>query len=210
VIVTSTSEVYGTALYQPIDEKHPLQAQSPYSASKIAADMMSNAYFRSFDIPVTILRPFNTYGPRQSARAVIPTIISQALKCQKEIRLGSLSPKRDMTFVTDTARAFLLAGEIGPKKLSGQVLHFGTGKTFEIGEIAQRALKAAGSSAEIVVEEERIRPEKSEVGLLISNWKMAKEALGWEPEIELDRGLELVVEHIENNLSHFQTGQYIK
>lgn len=208
VIVTSTSEVYGTALYEPIDEAHPLQAQSPYSASKISADMLTDAYFRSFDLPVTVLRPFNTYGPRQSTRAVIPTIISQALQGASAIKLGSLSPKRDMIFVKDTARAFLLALQQGPAILSGQTVHFGTGQTRTIGEIAQLALQITHSKAEIVLDEKRVRPEKSEVGVLVCNPARARELLMWEPSIDLSSGLEQVARFVSDNPGLFSAQNY--
>src|ERR1700722_18426942 len=147
VIHTSTSEVYGTALYTPIDENHPLQGQSPYSASKIAADKLAESYFRSFDVPVVTLRPFNTFGPRQSARAVIPTILVQALGGAREIELGNLEAKRDLIFVTDTARAYLLALMV--PGIEGETIHFGRGEAFSIGEIAAVCLKIAGRQAAI-------------------------------------------------------------
>src|SRR5579864_8497428 len=165
VIVTSTSEVYGTAIYTPIDEKHPLQGQSPYSASKIAADKLAESYFRSFDVPVVTLRPFNTFGPRQSARAVIPTILIQALGGGCEIELGNLEAKRDLTFVTDTARAFLLA--LTAPDIEGKTIHFGRGEALSICEIAALCLKVTGSQAKMVSSKRRLRPEKSEVGLLL-------------------------------------------
>src|ERR1035441_7853763 len=165
VVVTSTSEVYGTARYMPIDEKHPLQAQSPYSASKIAGDKLAESYFCSFDLPVVTLRPFNTFGPRQSARAVIPTVLTQALNGASEIQLGNLEPKRDLTFVEDTARAFLLAVEA--PGIEGEVIHFGQGQAVSVGELAQRCLNVVGSKARIISVPERQRPGKSEVGLLL-------------------------------------------
>lgn len=206
VIVTSTSEVYGTARYTPIDEEHPLQAQSPYSASKIAADKLAEAYYRSFDLPVVVLRPFNTYGPRQSQRAVIPTILAQALNGKAEIRLGSLTPQRDLTFVEDTARAFGLALEA--EGIEGEVIHFGQGYAVSVGEIAQRCLVAAGSTAQIVQETERVRPEKSEVGLLLCNPAKAKQLLGWEPKISLEEGLARTAGYIRDNLGLYQAGRY--
>lgn len=194
VIVTSTSEVYGTAQRTPIDEDHPLQGQSPYSASKIGADKLAESYHRSFEVPVLTLRPFNTYGPRQSLRAVIPTILAQALSGAKEIKLGSLDPKRDVTFVEDSARAFVLAATA--KGIDGETIHFGSGEAHTIGEIAKLCLAAAGSKARIVTEAERIRPEKSEVGLLLCNPTKAVSMLGWKPTVSLDEGLRRTVNHI--------------
>ena len=169
-IHTSTSEVYGTALYTPIDEAHPLQGQSPYSASKIAADKMAEAYFCSFDLPVVTLRPFNTYGPRQSARAVIPTIITQALT-SNTIQLGSLEPVRDFTFVTDTARAFILAAE--RDEAVGKTIHTGSGIGISIGELAQRILAQVNPGARIITGVERVRPGKSEVMRLVCDSRRA-------------------------------------
>ena len=194
VIVTSTSEVYGKTRYTPIDEDLPLQGQSPYSASKIAADKLAEAYFRSFDLPVVILRPFNTYGPHQSERAVIPTIRAQALSGKTEIRLGNLAPKRNLSFVEDTARAFALATETSG--IEGQVIHFGQGWAVSISELAGLCLKAAGSPASIIQEPEQVRPDRSEVGLLLCNPAKAKELLGWEPKVPLEEGLERTVNDI--------------
>src|SRR5450759_37179 len=167
VVITSTSEFFGTACYTPIDEKHPLQGQSPYSASKIAADKLGESYFRSFDLPVVTLRPFNTYGPRQSARAIIPTVLIQAITGIHEIRLGNLAPKRDLTFVEDSARAFLLASEA--PGIEGEVIHFGQGEAVSIGELAKLCLDTVGSKAQITSVTERLRPERSEVELLLCN-----------------------------------------
>ncbi|MCE5231188.1 GDP-mannose 4,6-dehydratase [bacterium] len=187
IIVTSTSEVYGTAQYSPIDEKHPLQAQSPYSASKIAADKLAESYWRSFDVPVVTLRPFNTFGPRQSLRAVIPTVLAQALAGSNEIRIGSLDPKRDMTFVEDTARAFVLAASANG--IDGETIHFGSGVSRSIGEIARQCLAAAGSKAKLVTDPERIRPAKSEVGLLLCNPEKARRLLNWQPTIPFEEAI---------------------
>ena len=193
IIHTSTSEVYGTALFTPITEDHPLQGQSPYSASKIGADMMAEAYARSFDLPIRILRPFNTYGPRQSERAVIPTIIRQALdpNCD-EIRLGALSPKRDFNYVRDTARAFL-AIAAGEDVSPGQPYNTGTGVAVSVGDVVEAVRTLTGSQKPVITEEDRIRPEKSEVGLLLADHGKLKEATGWSPEWDLDRGLEETV-----------------
>lgn len=207
LVVTSTSEVYGTAIYTPIDEKHPLQGQSPYSATKIAADKMAEAYFRSFDLPVVTLRPFNTYGPRQSARAVIPTILAQALSGEEEIHLGSLKPKRDLTFVEDTARAFVLAAEA--KGIEGETIHFGQGEAVSIGDLAQLCLEVAGSKARIVTQAQRRRPEKSEVGLLLCDASKAKRLLNWSPRILLKEGLSRTAEYIREHLSEYRTKEYV-
>lgn len=207
IVVTSTSEVYGTAVYTPIDEKHPLQGQSPYSATKIAADKLAESYFRSFELPVVTLRPFNTYGPRQSARAVIPTILSQALSGQEEIHLGSLEPKRDLTFVEDTARAFLLAAEaVG---IEGETIHFGQGLAVSVGDLAQRCLEIVGSRARIATQAERQRPEKSEVGLLLCDASKAKRLLKWSPQVSLDEGLQRTADYIREHLNEYRTKEYV-
>jgi NAD dependent epimerase/dehydratase len=207
LVITSTSEVYGTARFTPITEEHPLQGQSPYSATKIAADKLAEAYFRSFDLPVVILRPFNTYGPRQSARAVIPTILSQALSGAKEIHLGSLDPKRDLTFVEDTARAFLLAAEV--PGIEGETIHFGQGEAISVGDLARRCLEIVGSSARVATEVERRRPEKSEVGLLLCDPSKARQLLQWLPSVSLDEGLGRTAEYIRENLVEFRTKGYV-
>jgi NAD dependent epimerase/dehydratase len=207
VIVTSTSEVYGTALYTPIDERHPLQGQSPYSASKIAADKLAEAYYRSFDLPVVTLRPFNTYGPRQSARAVIPTVLAQAFKGAKEIRLGNLAPQRDLTFVTDTASAFVLAATASG--IEGETIHFGQGSAISIQELAELCLKAAGRTARLVSIDERSRPEKSEVGLLVSDPSKARKLLGWSPEVALKDGLRATAEYVRAHLDFYDAGGYV-
>jgi NAD dependent epimerase/dehydratase len=206
VIVTSTSEVYGTALYTPIDEKHPLQGQSPYSASKIAADKLAESYFRSFDVPVVTLRPFNTFGPRQSARAVIPTILVQALGGAREIELGNLDARRDLTFVTDTARAYLLA--LTAPDIEGKTIHFGQGEAFSIGEIAALSLKIAGSQATIVSSKRRLRPEKSEVSLLLCNSARAQALLRWTPQVSLESGITLTADYIRPRLSQYRPCDY--
>ena len=207
VIVTSTSEVYGTALYTPIDEKHPLQGQSPYSASKIAADKLAEAYYRSFDLPVVTLRPFNTYGPRQSARAVIPTILAQAFKGAKEIQLGNLTPQRDLTFVTDTARAFVLAATASG--IEGETIHFGQGSAISVRELAELCLAVAKRTATLLSVEQRFRPERSEVGLLVSDTSKAKKLLGWSPEVALTDGLRTTAEHVRAHLDYYDAGGYV-
>lgn len=187
VVHTSTSEVYGTALRVPIDEDHPLQGQSPYSASKIGADKMAESYWRSFDTQVVTLRPFNTYGPRQSARAFIPTVISQALSEQPEIRMGALDPERDMTFVADTASGFILAALADD--VAGKTINLGTGHTASIGTIAGRILSLMDCAKPLVQDEARMRPKLSEVMRLVSDNSKAKQLLGWEPRVKLDDGL---------------------
>ena len=206
VIITSTSEVYGTAVYSPIDEKHPLQGQSPYSASKIGADKIAESYFRSFDLPVVILRPFNTFGPRQSARAVIPTVLVQALSEAREIKLGNLEPKRDLTFVTDTARAFFLALEV--PGIEGETIHFGQGKAWSIAEVAATCLKIAGRDSKIVSDEGRVRPEKSEVGLLLCDATKAHSLLGWRPKVSFEDGIGLTKEYLAQRLQDYRPHEY--
>ena len=207
VVVTSTSEVYGTALYTPIDERHPLQGQSPYSASKIAADKLAEAYYRSFDLPVVTLRPFNTYGPRQSARAVIPTVLAQAFQGAKEIQLGNLAPQRDLTFVTDTARAFVLA--VTASGIEGETIHFGQGSAISIQELAELCLQTAGRTARLVSVAQRSRPEKSEVGLLLSDSSKARKLLGWSPEVTLSDGLRATAEYVRAHLDHYNAEGYV-
>lgn len=207
VIVTSTSEVYGTARYAPIDEAHPLQGQSPYSASKIAADKLAESYFCSYDLPVVILRPFNTYGPRQSARAIIPTILAQAIAGAKEIRLGNLSPRRDLTFVEDTAKAFLLAAEA--PDIEGETIHFGQGEAVSVEELAHKCLEVVGSNARVVSMPERQRPDKSEVGLLLCDASKAKRLLGWAPCVSLEEGLHRTADYIRAHLEEYRTEDYV-
>ncbi len=205
VVHTSTSEVYGSPVYTPIDEAHPLQGQSPYSASKIAADKMAEAYFCSFDLPVVTLRPFNTYGPRQSARAIIPTIITQALT-SNSIRLGSLDPVRDFTFVTDTVRAFLLAAE--KDEAVGKTIHTGSGIGISIGDLARKILAKVNPGARIITGDERVRPGKSEVMRLVCDSRRAWEALGWRPEVPLDEGLSRTISWIREHLEIYKAGRY--
>jgi len=203
---TSTSETYGTARYVPIDEHHPLQAQSPYSASKIGADKIAESFFLSFDTPVTVLRPFNTFGPRQSARAVIPTIISQVLAGSGKVRLGSLEPIRDLTFVEDTAAAFLAAAE--STGTVGEVLNAGNGKGILVGDLANLILEIMGGGAEIERDEARVRPENSEVDRLICNAEKFRALTGWEPRTSLREGLERTVKSVRANLGRYKPGIY--
>jgi UDP-glucose 4-epimerase len=187
MVQTSTSEVYGTPESVPITEDHALRGQSPYSASKIAADKMCEAFALSFGTPVVTLRPFNTFGPRQSARAVIPTVLGQLLSGSPTIRLGSSTPRRDFTFVTDTCAGFVRAAvaSLDP----GETIQLGTGETYSIGEVVQRCLAVTGVDAEIVVEDERVRPEGSEVQVLLSDPSLARRRLDWVPSVSLDDGL---------------------
>lgn len=205
VIHTSTSEVYGTALYVPIDEKHPLQGQSPYSASKIGADKIAESYFLSFKLPVTTVRPFNTYGPRQSARAVIPTIISQALT-QPYVKLGALDPVRDLNYVKDTVRGFLLASEA--EKVEGLTVNLCQGLGISIGDLTNKILNILGIQKEIQTQYERLRPEASEVMKLIGSRSLAEEVLSWKPEYDLDQGLSHTVNWVKENLTSFKTDIY--
>ena len=197
VIHTSTSETYGTAQRVPIDEDHPLVGQSPYSASKIAADQMAVSYYRAFALPVTILRPFNTYGPRQSLRGVIPTIIAQTL-AGKTVRLGSLHPTRDYTFVKDIVEAFVLVADC--ERAAGELFNVGSGQEIAIGELARRIARIIGTQIEIVQDPKRVRPEASEVGRLVASWAKIREAVGWEPATSLDEGLRATVEWVRGNI----------
>jgi NAD dependent epimerase/dehydratase len=205
VVHTSTSEVYGTAQTMPIGEEHSLQGQSPYSASKIGADKMAEAINRSFNLPVTIVRPFNTYGPRQSARAVIPTIVTQALTSEA-IRLGNLEPKRDLNYVTDTAEGFLRAAET-PAAV-GQVINVGSGKEISIGELAARILRLMGKNLPVICEDQRVRPDKSEVERLCADNRRAYEILGWQPRISLDEGLRRTIAWLQENNERYRPGAY--
>lgn len=189
VVHTSTSEVYGTARYTPIDEHHPLQGQSPYSACKIGADMMAEAYARSFDLPVVILRPFNTFGPRQSERAVIPTVIRQCLDpACGAVRIGDLKPTRDFSYVGDTVAAFAAIG-LADKLEYGSVYNSGTGTAVSIGEIVEKVRRLTGSRKPVEVEEARVRPEHSEVQQLVADTRRLATATGWRPQVTLDEGL---------------------
>ncbi len=229
IIHTSTSEVYGTAQRVPIDEEHPLQGQSPYSASKIGADKLAESFFLAYDMPVVTLRPFNTYGPRQSTRAVIPTIIAQALT-QDVVRLGNLDAKRDLTYVSDTVNGFMLAGEV--PGILGQTINLGTGREVTIRELADEIIRQINQlyshyeplhppslvsrdtppkergKVRIEVENERLRPKKSEVQRLLSDNRRARELLGWQPRIELEQGLSRTIAWIQNNLTLYDPHSY--
>lgn len=205
VVHTSTSEVYGTAQYVPIDEVHPLQGQSPYSASKIGADKITESFYRSFSLSVATLRPFNTYGPRQSARAVIPTIITQALT-RDEVHLGSLTPSRDFTFVADTVEGFMHIADTDAAV--GQEINLGNGATITIGELANKIFALLGKTPKIVSETQRVRPEKSEVFRLYASTQKARELLGWEPQVFLEEGLQRTIKWISDHLELYQPDQY--
>ncbi|TXE08797.1 GDP-mannose 4,6-dehydratase [Algoriphagus aquimarinus] len=206
LLVTSTSETYGTALYAPIDEKHPMQGQSPYSATKIGADKLAESYFLSFNLPVCVFRPFNTFGPRQSTRAVIPTIVSQVLSDSNEIRLGSLDPVRDMLYVKDTARGFMMAALAD--STIGEVVSVGTGRGDTIGEIVAMVQKICGTNKEVIAENQRIRPEKSEVMKLICDYSKAKTLFDWDPQFSLEQGLSEVVEFMKSNKPDIDPSKY--
>ncbi|HNB51072.1 MAG TPA: SDR family NAD(P)-dependent oxidoreductase [Anaerolineales bacterium] len=205
VIHTSTSEVYGTALRVPIDETHPLQGQSPYSASKIGADKLAESFYRSFNLPVVTLRPFNTYGPRQSARAVIPTIITQALT-QPAIQLGNLDARRDLTYVSDTVAGYLRVAET--PGVEGETFNLGTGSEVRIMELAQEIVQILGKEIEIVVDPTRLRPEKSEVQRLLSDNRLAQTRLGWVPQITLREGLTRTVNWVAQHLDLYRPENY--
>lgn len=202
---TSTSEVYGSARYTPVDEEHPLQGQSPYSASKIAADKMIESFVCSFGLPAVTMRPFNTYGPRQSARAVIPGIISQALE-GKTVRLGSLDTVRDLTFVSDTVEGFIRAAETAD--VCGQVINLGTGEAVSISELARIIFDLLGVEVEILSDPQRIRPSASEVKQLISNNAKAARLLGWHPAVSLRDGLGRTIEWVRNHAELYRPGEY--
>jgi len=205
VVHTSTSEVYGTAQYVPIDEKHPLQGQSPYSASKIGADRIAESFYRSFETPVVTLRPFNTFGPGQSMRAVIPTIIVQALT-RDEVKLGSLEPSRDFTFAKDTANGFVKVAEA--EGVLGEEINLGNDNTIRIGDLAEKIFKIIGKTPKIVADPQRVRPGKSEVMKLWASNEKAKRMIGWEPRISLDEGLRVTIEWISAHIDLYRPDQY--
>lgn len=206
IVHTSTSEVYGTAQYAPIDEKHPLQGQSPYSASKIGADVLVESFWRSFGLPVAIARPFNTYGPRQSARAVIPTILSQLHSGVTEIRLGTLHPTRDFNFVADTVEGFLAIARCD--KAVGSILNIGSGREISVGDLAQMLIDISGKKARIVFDEQRSRPEKSEVNRLLCDAARLRDLTGWQPRFTLEEGLTTTSRWIGENLRTYRWKDY--
>lgn len=208
VLVTSTSEVYGTARYIPIDENHPRQGQSPYSATKIGADYMAESFYRSFGLPVTIVRPFNTYGPRQSARAVIPTIITQLISGSKSIKLGALHPTRDFVFVKDTVSAFIKIAV--SEKTNGEVLNIASQSEVSVENIAKKLMRIINPDAKISKDANRVRPEKSEVERLLGSNKKIRKLTSWKPEYGLDKGLRETVEWFKDkeNIKLYKTGIY--
>jgi NAD dependent epimerase/dehydratase len=205
VIHVSTSEVYGTAQYVPIDEKHPLQGQSPYSASKIGADMIAESFYRSFGVPVTIIRPFNTFGPRQSARAVIPTIISQALT-QEQICLGALHPTRDYTYIEDIINAFMKIAESSSS--IGDVINIGSNFEISIGDIAEKVVSIIGKDKKVLADPRRIRPQKSEVERLWCDNTKARKLLSWEPKVSFEDGLKMTIAWISDNINLYKSELY--
>ncbi len=206
IIHTSTSEVYGTAQYVPIDEKHPLSPQSPYSASKIGADMLAMSFYNSFNIPLSIIRPFNTFGPRQSMRAVIPTVIIQALKKAKNIKLGALTPKRDFNYVKNTVDGFIKIAE--SDKAIGETINIASGKEYSIGEIVNLIKKITGANFKVICEKERLRPEKSEVERLLADTNKAEALLDYRPLCTFEEGLKETIEWFEQNIEHFKADIY--
>ena len=199
LIHTSTSEVYGTAQYVPIDEKHPLQGQSPYSATKIGADMLAESFHRSFDLPVTIIRPFNTYGPRQSTRAVIPAILAQLFSGNNQIKLGTLKPIRDFCFIEDTVSGFLLIAQA--KETEGRVINIGSGSEISIGKLVELLMKLTDIKAEVLCDRVRLRPSKSEVDRLRCDFSLAKKLTGWQPKYSLEEGLKKTIQWVKEHLN---------
>jgi NAD dependent epimerase/dehydratase len=206
VLITSTSEVYGTAQYVPIDEKHPYQGQSPYSATKIGADRLAESFYRSFSVPITIVRPFNTYGPRQSARAVIPTIITQLLAGKEEIRLGSLTPTRDFNYVKDTVNGFIAIAKSA--KTIGEEINIATQKEISIGQLAEELIRQIKPNAKIVCDEQRLRPEKSEVNRLLGSNEKIRRLTGWNPQYTFEEGLAETIEFFRHNLNKYKIDIY--
>jgi len=205
LVQLSSSEVYGTAQQTPMDESHPLQGQSPYSASKIGADKLAESFFCAYDLPVVTVRPFNTYGPRQSARAVIPAIITQALT-QDVVRLGNLDSSRDFTYVDDTVRGLLQAARVDA--LEGKTFNLGTGAEVRIGDLAEAIIAQIGRPVEIVQDPERLRPERSEVFRLVADNRSARQHLDWEPRMALEQGLALTIAWVRSHLELYRSGQY--
>lgn len=206
IMVTSTSEVYGSAQYVPIDEKHPFQGQSPYSATKIGADRLAESFYRSFNLPVAIVRPFNTFGPRQSARAVIPTIITQLLAGREEIKLGSLTPTRDFNYVKDTAAGFIAIAE--SDKTIGQEINIATQREISIGDLAKEIIAQINPDAKIVCDEQRLRPEKSEVNRLLGANAKIKELTDWKQQYTFEQGIAETIAWIRQNMAAYKTDIY--
>lgn len=206
VVHTSTSEVYGTALYTPIDEKHPLQGQSPYSASKIGADKMAESYYNSFELPVATIRPFNTYGPRQSARAVIPSICSQILSGKTEIHMGLLSPVRDFTFVQDTVNGYLKIAQ--SDRSIGEIINIGSGKGISIADLLKDIMELTGKDISIISDDERIRPQKSEVMNLLCDNRKARVLVDWEPIYTLEDGLKETIRYVQEHPEKYKANIY--
>jgi dTDP-glucose 4,6-dehydratase len=206
VVHTSTSEVYGTARYVPIDENHPLQGQSPYAATKIGADKLAEAFHLSFDLPCVTVRPFNTFGPRQSSRAVIPTIISQILRT-KRVKLGALSPTRDLNFVSNTVEGFLAAGS-SPDAI-GRTFNLGSGREISIGNLAELIGEIMNCNVEIIADNERVRPSGSEVERLLADNTLARDVLGWLPQTDLKTGLERTIEWFRQNNHYYHDDRYL-
>ncbi len=208
LLVTSTSEVYGTALHVPIDEDHPLQGQSPYSATKIAADQLALSFYRSFGLPVTVVRPFNTYGPRQSSRAVIPTIITQLLSGKKLLKLGSLRPTRDFVFVKDTARGFIEI--LKARKTEGEVINIATGREISVGDLAKTLIALTGAKAGVAADRQRLRPKKSEVERLLGGNRKLARLTGWKPSTRIEDGLRETIAWFSKpeNLARYNADTY--
>lgn len=206
MIHTSTSEVYGTAQYVPINEKHPINPQSPYAASKSAADHFAMTYYKSFGTPVTVIRPFNTYGPRQSARAIIPTIVAQILNGQKTLKLGNVTPTRDLNFVTDTVKGFVKVGL--DETTTGKILNLGTGKEITIEALVKKIAAIMNIDVQITTDEKRLRPSKSEVERLCCDASAAN-SIGWSPDTSLDDGLRITIKWLESNLRICNTDRYL-
>lgn len=206
ILVTSTSEVYGTAQYVPIDEKHPFQGQSPYSATKIGADRLAESFYRSFDLPISIVRPFNTFGPRQSARAVIPTIITQLLAGKEDIKLGLLSPTRDFNYVKDTAAGFISIAE--SNKTIGEEINIATQTEISIGDMANEIIRQLNPNARVICDEQRLRPEKSEVNRLLGANGKIKELTGWCPQYSFEKGIEETIEWFSKNIDKYKVDIY--
>lgn len=207
VLITSTSEVYGTAQYVPIDERHPFQGQSPYSATKIGADRLAESYFRSFDLPVTIVRPFNTYGPRQSSRAVIPTIISQLLAGYDEIQMGSLTPTRDFVFCKDTAQGFIELSKCAAA--IGREVNIASGREISIGDLAQKLIALLRPEAKIVCEEQRLRPAASEVERLLGSNELLYALTGFRPQTPIEEGLKLTADWLRSHMDAYKIDRYM-